>query len=261
MHPCDPHQSPGRVILNLTSPLHTHWHPLDDVACPPLPAYLPALWALVHGPNRPLPSAVLSDYSPYHRSFHSSQRSIPPSLDLNSSVIASIPEDPLAFLRLRRSKPPTVLIYGDSVDRNALVHFCQLLKTKVSISHYHDIDAHPRDSHVPDLSKAHGANLEGWDQRGLPHLCEVPFHSYSGEQEESTVAMRIVNAFHYGMDDLEEFNTPSHPDWHAPGGAEERLEQLVIPLIEQMGGSEAVDLVMLHSGMWDLVRFNQLLSP
>ena len=35
--------------------------------------------------------------------------------------------DPVAFLRRARraSTPPTVLILGDSVDRNALVHFCR----------------------------------------------------------------------------------------------------------------------------------------
>lgn len=52
----------------------------------------------------------------------------------------------------------------------------------------------------------------------------------------------------------QEFNTDDRTDWHAPGRFEDRVEQLFTPLIEQMGGPDSVDLILLHSGMWDLVR-------
>lgn len=67
--------------------------------------------------------------------------------------------------------------------------------------------------------------------------------------------MRVINGFHYGMDALDEFNTPEHGDWHAPGRIETRIDELFVPMMEQMGGTNAVDLVVLHSGMWDLALF------
>lgn len=72
--------------------------------------------------------------------------------------------------------------------------------------------------------------------------------------------MRIVNGFHYGMDALDEFDTPDHADWHKPGRVEVRIEELMVPMLEQMGGPDSVDVVQLHSGMWDLVSIN-LPSP
>lgn len=73
--------------------------------------------------------------------------------------------------------------------------------------------------------------------------------------------MRVVNGFHYGMDALDEFNTPDHTDWHAPGRIEKRIDRLVLPVIEQLNerdggkgdGRDKIDLVQIHSGMWDLV--------
>jgi hypothetical protein len=81
------------------------------------------------------------------------------------------------------------------------------------------------------------------------HRCEIPFVDGSG------TAMRVVNGFHYGMDALDEFNTPDHTDWHAPGRIENRIDELIVPAIEQLGGTDKVDVVQLHSGMWDLVRW------
>jgi hypothetical protein len=89
-------------------------------------------------------------------------------------------------------------------------------------------------------------------------MCEIPFYDSKsstggGTKEKGTVAMRIMNGFHYGMDELDEFNTPDHTDWHAPGKIEKRIDKLVMPAVEQLGGPDKIDLVQLHSGMWDLV--------
>lgn len=165
--------------------------------------------------------------------------------------------DPVWFLRKHRKVPPTVLVLGDSVDRNGLVHFCQLFRRNVTISHYHDITKRPPDNSTRgDLTKGHGPKFDGWDQRGLPHLCEIPFDTPgAGASKKPDIAMRVINGFHYGMDALDEFNTPDHGDWHKPGRVEQRIEELVVPLLEQMGGVDKVDVVQLHSGMWDLVSY------
>lgn len=147
---------------------------------------------------------------------------------------------------------------GDSVDRNGLVHFCQMLKTSLTISHYANLDAHPSDTGEGDLTLSHGPKFDGWDQRGLPHRCEIQFSEDSGKKG---TALRVINGFHYGMDALDEFNTPGHSDWHAPGRAEVRIDKLFVPMIEQLGGPDKVDLVIFHSGMWDLVSGIPTLLP
>ncbi|KAM0792366.1 hypothetical protein ACM66B_005046 [Microbotryomycetes sp. NB124-2] len=254
--PCDAHASNGRLLVNLTSPLHTHWRPFDESTCPPLPAYLPALWELTHGSDRPLPTYPASTFSDDYRLVASDP--IPPkwlqAYNMTDRSAKGLP-DPIWFLRKRRrSTPPTILVLGDSVDRNGLVHFCQLFKRNVTISHYHDIHKRPPDPPQGDLTRGHGPKFDGWDQRGLPHMCEIPFYS-SGSRSTNGVAVRVVNGFHYGMDALDEFNTPDHNDWHAPGRIEQRIEQLVVPFLEQLGGTDKVDVVQLHSGMWDLALF------
>ncbi|KAK4053855.1 hypothetical protein OIV83_001511 [Microbotryomycetes sp. JL201] len=253
--PCDAHASNGRLLVNLTSPLHTHWRPFDESTCPPLPAYLPALWELTHGSDRPLPTYPASTFSDDYRLVASDP--IPSqwlqAYNMTDRSAKGLP-DPIWFLRKRRSTPPTILVLGDSVDRNGLVHFCQLFKRNVTISHYHDIHKRPPDPPQGDLTRGHGPKFDGWDQRGLPHMCEIPHYS-PGSRSTNGVAVRVVNGFHYGMDALDEFNTPDHNDWHAPGRIEQRIEQLVVPFLEQLGGTDKVDVVQLHSGMWDLALF------
>ncbi|GAA5905084.1 uncharacterized protein JCM6883_004960 [Sporobolomyces salmoneus] len=258
--PCNAFQVPGRLIMNLTSPLHTLWLPLNPKKCPPLPPYLPALWQLTHGPDRKYPTYPSSTFPEEY--FSLSSEPLPSALHplVHPPRSSSNPKtDPIAFLRKKRLEhPPTVLVLGDSVDRNGLVHFCQLFKRNVTISHYHDISAHPPGPYPPDLTRGHGPKFDGWDQRGLMHMCEIPFFDPKNPQREATggpIAMRVINGFHYGMDELDEFNTPDHTDWHAPGKIEKRIDQLVMKAVEQLGGPDKIDLVQLHSGMWDLALF------
>lgn len=252
--PCDALHQPGRLLINLTSPLHTHWRPLDDVRCPPLPKYLPALWDATHGKDRNYPQYQASVFSQEYQLIAAEPLPspklpiLPPGSKAKKVSRPSAPGDPIPFLRKRRRNPPTVLVIGDSVDRNGLVHFCQLFRRNISISHYHDIRLHPPGPYPADLTRGHGPKFDGWDQRGLMHRCELPYADGSG------VAMRVVNGFHYGMDALDEFNTPDHGDWHAPGRIENRIDELIVPAMEQLGGTDKIDVVQLHSGMWDLVR-------
>ncbi|GAA5848454.1 hypothetical protein JCM8547_004518 [Rhodosporidiobolus lusitaniae] len=248
--PCDALHEPGRLLINLTSPLHTYWRPLDEKQCPPLPKYLPSLWDLTHGDERGYPQYQAAVFSKEYQLIAAEPLPRPPTPPPGSKPLPpSKPEDPIPFLRKRRRSPPTVLVIGDSVDRNGLVHFCQLFRRNVTISHYHDIRRHPPGPYPQDLTKGHGPKFDGWDQRGLMHKCELPYADGSG------TAMRVVNGFHYGMDALDEFNTPDHTDWHAPGRIENRIDELIVPAVEQMGGTDKVDVVQIHSGMWDLALF------
>lgn len=248
--PCFALSKPGRLVLNLTSPLHTDWRPLDEATCAPLPSYLPALWSLSKGPDVPFPAFPIDSYTDEYRLVAGEPLPRPD----HSGDLAAVN----FLLARRKGPPPTVLILGDSVDRNGLVHFCQLMDQQVVISLYDDIKARPELT-LTDLTKGHGPRFKGWDQRGLPHLCEVPLFSPDSANgkdkgKDKKVAMRVVNGFQYGMDALDEFDTPDHLDWHKPGRIENRIDELFVPFLEQMGGTDAVDLVVLHSGMWDLVR-------
>ncbi|SCZ95902.1 BZ3500_MvSof-1268-A1-R1_Chr8-1g09872 [Microbotryum saponariae] len=222
----------------------------DALGSPGRLLYLSALWTLTHGPDRNQPNFPFDAYSAEHRVFASDPY---PShwvtLSNRTSSASLNPNDQVSFLRKKRSQPPTVLVIGDSVDRNGLVHFCQLFKRELSISHYHDINSHPPGALPADLTKGHGPKFDGWDQRGLPHICEIPFHSDTREAGTDGVAMRVVNGFHYGMDALDEFNTPDHTDWHKPGRVEDRLEKLIVPFIEQLGGLDKIDVALF--GMQD----------
>ncbi|GAA6057461.1 hypothetical protein JCM3770_000774 [Rhodotorula araucariae] len=247
--PCDALHQPGRLLVNLTSPLHTHWRPMADTRCPPLPKYLPALWEITHGPDRAFPQYQASTFSKEYQQIAAEPLPRKTRLAEQAASTFGTASDPIPFLRKRRTHPPTVLVIGDSVDRNGLVQFCQLFRRNVTISHYHDIRKHPPGPYPADLTKGHGPKFDGWDQRGLMHRCDIPFADGSG------IAVRVVNGFHYGMDALDEFNTPDHADWHAPGKAEIRIDELIVPAVEQLGGTDKIDVVQLHSGMWDLALF------
>ncbi len=246
----------GSLRVNLTNPLSTQWLPLDD-KCPPLPEYLPALWHLTHG-DSPEPTYPLSGFNQDYQLVAAKQ--LPPqpiNETLQNITKQTYDLDPVSFLQKQRKYPPTVLIMGDSVDRNGLIHFCQMLNTNLSISHYANLNDQPPDAPTGDLTLSHGPKFDGWDQRGLPHRCEIPFAQSSGK---AGTALRVINGFHYGMDALDEFNTPGHSDWHAPGRVEVRIDKLFIPMIDQLGGPDKVDLIIFHSGMWDLVSTNTALA-
>jgi len=248
-HSCDSLSASGTLRVNLTNPLSTKWLPFDP-KCQPLPEYLPALWHLAHGstaePTYPL-SGFNEDYLLVNAGPLPSQ---PVNETLANITRATYDLDPVSFLQKKRKYPPTVLIMGDSVDRNGLVNFCQMMKTNLTISHYADLNNHPPGPVASDLTLTHGPKFDGWDQRGLPHRCEVGFAAESGK---AGTALRVINGFHYGMDALDEFNTPGHSDWHAPGRVEVRIDKLFVPMIDQLGGADKVDLIIFHSGMWDLV--------
>jgi len=75
----------------------------------------------------------------------------------------------------------------------------------------------------------------GWDERNLPHVATIAPESLN---------LRIFNGFHYGVaDDVDEFSYAA--DWHGPGLAEDRVDQLIKPFARSFG---KIDLIQLHSG-------------
>ncbi|KAM0786895.1 hypothetical protein ACM66B_002319 [Microbotryomycetes sp. NB124-2] len=140
------------------------------------------------------------------------------------SLIANRQVDKLDFLVNK-----TILVLGDSVDRNGLEHLAVMLGLPRYCTPYDDFN---KKGFVPP----------GWDDRGIPWVIEIPW--------TGTI---FTNGFFYGLDDEENFR--AQPDWHPPGKAEDRVDQLFKPHSRQM--PQPPSFISIHSGLWDLAFFGR----
>lgn len=122
----------------------------------------------------------------------------------------------------------TILMLGDSVDRNAVDHFGILFQQSTTKQSFNGSDF--------DQS-----NTKTW---GFPHIFHV-----GGE-----IDFTIANGFFYGVMDEEDDFSFAH-DWMAPGRAEDRIEQLFKAFTDRL--EHQPSLIVLHSGMWDLAFFGR----
>ncbi|BGP57807.1 hypothetical protein JCM8202v2_005454 [Rhodotorula sphaerocarpa] len=140
------------------------------------------------------------------------------------ALIANRDVDSLSWLANR-----TILILGDSVDRNGLHHFAEMLGLPRYCVPYDDFG---KKGQVP----------AGWDERGIPWVIEIPWtNTY------------FTNGFMYGLDDEDNFR--QQPDWHPPGKAEDRIDQLFKVHTDQLPFPPS--FVAVHSGLWDLAFFGR----
>ncbi|GAA5912095.1 uncharacterized protein JCM6883_007109 [Sporobolomyces salmoneus] len=140
------------------------------------------------------------------------------------SLIASQDLSSLSWLANR-----TILILGDSVDRNGLQHMAEMLGL-------------PRYCVPYDDFSQKGIVPSGWDERGIPWVVEIPW-----------LGTYFTNGFMYGLDDEDNFR--QQPDWHPPGKAEDRVSQLFLPHTSQL--PHPPSFISIHSGLWDLAFFGR----
>ncbi|MBW0512583.1 hypothetical protein O181_052298 [Austropuccinia psidii MF-1] len=219
----DPFSQLGSLFLHPTQASQTNWIPFNS-NCPPATNYISAIRQLSN-----LPIEKESQF-----------------ITFSNITNLTIFRDTVHFLRNR-----TILVLGDSVDRNSVIHFCQLISQPVRITSWKNASklapfiTHPHldSSHL--AVPPHGSDLEGFDIRGLPHVCFV---------EELDFV--FLNGFHYGMDDQNLFNSSQHPDWRPPGKFEDRIDKLIKPYLNQaFVRPRSPDLVIWSSGFWDLAFF------
>ncbi|GAA5865796.1 hypothetical protein JCM1840_006249, partial [Sporobolomyces johnsonii] len=123
----------------------------------------------------------------------------------------------------------TILVLGDSVDRNGLQHMAEMLGLPRYCVPYDDF---AKKGQVP----------EGWDERGIPWVVEIPW-----------LGTTFTNGFMYGLDDEDNFR--QQPDWHPPGKAEDRVDQLFKVHTDQLPFPPS--FISIHSGLWDLAFFGR----
>ncbi|KAG0142655.1 hypothetical protein CROQUDRAFT_681373 [Cronartium quercuum f. sp. fusiforme G11] len=241
---CDPFAEPGSVAFNETYYNDASWVPLGS-SCPPSPDYLSALRAISLIPAN---ASVEDRIHAIQHPVHDGPRSEGQAGEGREAVdLWGRPYPSLDFLRGK-----TILWLGDSVDRNGLQHFHELLGANFRGFSYTDID---------------GPIPEGWDYRSIPYEVELgllePRNRKKTEGLKNVGAQfaglnaRLVNGFFYGLDDINDFAV--QVDWHAPGLAEQRIEELFKPMMDQfeLETKEPPAFISIQSGLWDLAFFGR----
>ncbi|GAA5821019.1 hypothetical protein JCM11251_001923 [Rhodosporidiobolus azoricus] len=170
----------------------------------------------------------------------------------------------LDFLRNR-----TVVLFGDSVDRGFTEHLCRWANEREELID----EEHPLSPPLPagreyppeGYRSLHSRFPPGQPDRfwpgvpfGRPHICHIRKYNF-----------RVVQVFQFGVDEEDEWLTQQN-HFVPPGGFEERFDQILLPLLDNIAqersekeGSPASpipDLVSFTSTFWTPFRHVRLLG-
>jgi hypothetical protein len=213
---CDPWAEPGFLRYDQDRPLETTWIPLTTLPCTPAPDFLSQLRTFVAQtrdvplpPLPPAPPAVPPPPPPFPTDEETpsppedvppqdpgetqappiEQSSPSPPSPPSTQVVppqrrspANIPSElgsraPRLAPELEFLRDQTILLIGDSVDRNGLEQLAQILDLQEMPTSYFNAD--------------HRGETPGWDTRNVPHILEVP-----------EIGLTVVNVFFYGLGEL-----------------------------------------------------------
>jgi len=215
----DPYRVPGHVQFNPQKPFDTRWIPYDTPE---------KKWGNVPDWGRIFRLAANLPYPP-----DTIWNGATPGFKINRET-AKYPLDAFEpdrrdiirqknLERIEHLRNTTILLLGDSVDRNSIDQYAWLYQTPFVKESF-------------DGTPFNDGDPRTW---GYPHIFRV-----GGE-----VNLTITNGFFYGsMDDVDDFQFA--PDWIAPGKAEERVTELFKPFADRL--ETPPSLIQIHSGMWDL---------
>lgn len=158
--------------------------------------------------------------------------------DLSKAEREAIQQDALAKLEFMQDN--SILVIGDSVDRNAVVHMSEQLSSQ-------DNEAAV---HYENLTLKYDWGQSEWHYRTIPHY----LHITPEANTTNKLSFHIANCFMHGLDDLD-IHKQYAEDWHKPGRFEERITELCKPFADQLPYQPK--MIMLHSGMWDLAYFSR----
>jgi len=150
----------------------------------------------------------------------------------SSTLLDSLPQ---AF------KNRTIFLFGDSIDRNNIEFACKMLQGK------HD-SILPDTPLWPQEAVSNDPNVKGWkpnqySARSFPTFCHI-----------EPLDLMIVNVFHFGLDEEGYFEWKDQ--YGPPYSVEQRLQEIVVPLIEKL--QRPIDVFSFGSGLWDLARFGRI---
>ncbi|GAA5978089.1 hypothetical protein JCM10908_004225 [Rhodotorula pacifica] len=156
-----------------------------------------------------------------------------------------------ADARLDHLRGRSIVVYGDSIDRDHVEDVCGFVGGRHELIHdQHPLSPpYPPDEEVPPPGYKNPITGERtWLQNGQsrPWICHIP-----------QLDTRIINVFHFGFQDLSDFLLNS-PHYYPPAGIEDRFDSIVVPLVaavaKQYGTSASPDLVSIAPGFWTLLR-------
>lgn len=128
----------------------------------------------------------------------------------------------------------TILVIGDSIDRNNVEYSCRLAGGKYTA-------ILPDTIHWPQpaISVSHPADGSQWrpneySPRSYPAICHI-----------ESIDLLLLNVFHFGLDEEEYFTWKDQ--YGPPYRTDDRVKEIVIPLVQKIG--RKVDLVEFASGV------------
>ncbi|BGP14017.1 hypothetical protein JCM10213v2_001955 [Rhodosporidiobolus nylandii] len=195
-------------------------------------------------------------------------------LNVNTSVPSenmwqpiAAPEDcqPVDFVSLLRSaqvdgavvpdldfvRNRTIVIFGDSVDRDHNEHFCEFVAGRYEmIGNEHELSPpYPEGQDLPPEGyRNYFTGERKWPnyQQSRPFVCHL-----------DKLNFRVLNVFHYGFRGETEFIV-GHPHFYPPATVEDRFDHIVVPLVASLsakyGTSTVPDILSIAPGFWGLLR-------
>ncbi|GAA5939395.1 uncharacterized protein JCM15063_004510 [Sporobolomyces koalae] len=161
--------------------------------------------------------------------------------------------DPSAFSWLHNK---TALLIGDSISREHVENFCQLMGEESEVVRpNHRWAAGPSPMRAPvkashSIERPQRLNSRGYRvvrDASRPRICYIP-----------KLDFLLVSVFHFGLDQEDYWRESRMPQYSSPGMFEHRLVDQITPLINHIradGRRSAPDYVEITSGTWDLARW------
>ncbi|GAA5999828.1 hypothetical protein JCM10207_005929 [Rhodosporidiobolus poonsookiae] len=217
---CDPYAAPGTLEVDPIDADRNRWRPFDP-KCQPLNFM-----------------AKMRELALHHHNPDSDSTASPAISDFN-------------WLRGK-----TALLVGDSISREHVENFCQLLGEESEVvrpSHRWSASNAPQRAatkaqHLLERPKRlHQRGFRVVRDASRPRVCYVPKFDFL-----------LVSVFHFGLDQEDYWRDSRMPQYAAPGLFEHRLMDQIQPLIANIradGRASAPDYVEITSGTWDLARW------
>lgn len=150
----------------------------------------------------------------------------------------------------------TALLIGDSISREHVENFCQLMGEESEVVRpNHRWAAGPSPMRAPVKAQhtiERPTRLNGRGHRVVrdasrPRVCYLPQFDFL-----------LVSVFHFGLDQEDYWRDSRMPQYSSPGMFEHRLVDQITPLVAHIradGRRSAPDYVEITSGTWDLARW------